>query len=187
VPAEPTPATAGEVKAAIANAYKAIVGRDAPAAALTVLAAHSALETASWQSMDNNNLGFITRAPNDNFDWFVRGSNPLHFRAYATLDQGAADFVQYLSKRGAIEYADSGDVRGYVNRLSQIGYCGPPGAPGACDYAEYEAGVARLAQGLSGVQPAPEHGRGLGDGGGWGPAVAAATVAAIVFLHARSS
>jgi hypothetical protein len=176
---ELTPATVAEVKGALAAAFKAIVGSPAPDIALSVLAAQSALETASWQKMRNWNLGFITHG-SDNFDWFVLGgSNLLHFRAYASLDQGAADYVTYLNKRGLLDFAASGDLQGYVNRLKEIRYAGAScdEAPQPCgDYNAYLSGMRGFVTQFQGVSPKPSEAV-PADGVRIGPILAAVALA----------
>jgi len=158
VSAEKTLSTAAEVEGAILAGYKAIVGHTPPQIALTLLAAQSALETAAWQAMYNWNVGNITHG-GDNFDWTIFPGNPLHFRAYTSLDQGAADFVNFLNKRGVIDFADSGDIQGYVNRLQQINYAGSDcGQCNNChlctDYSKYLGGMQRYASEYANVVPA---------------------------------
>jgi hypothetical protein len=140
VDAVKTPATAAEV-------LRALLDAGAPEEAIDMLAAQSALETAGWQSMWGWNLGNITTASNA-VDWQVLGSNPLHFKAYPSLDNGASDFVRYVTSHGLMPYAEAGDLLGYVAQLQKIGYAGNT------DYGAYENGMRAWIVKLGGVAPA---------------------------------
>lgn len=113
--------------------------------AARMLAAQSALETAGWAAMWNNNLGNITTS---GADYVLLPGNRLHFKEYASLHAGAVDFVDYLTKRGLLPFAESGDLQGYVDRLQAIGYAGN------ADYGAYAAGMRGWMHKLASVRPA---------------------------------
>jgi hypothetical protein len=155
-----TGATAGNVLAALLDA-------GAPPSGVRMLAAQSAVETAGWTAMASWNLGNVTALGDQ--PYMLQGSNPLHFRAYDSLDEGARDFVSFLGRRGLLPYAAHGDLDGYVARLEATCYLGCVGSVGvdgrtvpASDYDAYRAGIASWMSKLANVAPV----RGAI---GWGP------------------
>lgn len=117
VPNVLTVATAEEVLGALLATG---INRDAA----NILCAESAFETASWKGMHNWNVGNTTTAHPDRDPWMDQGLHGMQFKAFATLQDGAADMVHWLSKRGAIVYAESGNVDGYVTVLESGCYMG---------------------------------------------------------------
>jgi hypothetical protein len=113
--------------------------------AARMLAAQSALETAGWTAMWNYNFGNITTASSD---YVLLPGNALHFKPYGSIAAGASDFVDYLTKRGLLPFAENGDLQGYVDRLQAIGYAGN------ADYGAYASGMRSWLHRLGGVVPA---------------------------------
>lgn len=183
VAGERTPASPSEVEGAISAAWRAIVGSPAPQVAITMIAAQAAVETADYASMYNWNLGGITHAGGDNFDWvLLHGSDgKMHtYRAYASLDQGAADLVQLLKSHyaGALPAAERGDLSGYVSALKAGGYAGA-----GADYVAYQNGMEAKVTGLlASVVPTPPSGPA---GPSWRVGLVAAAAAGVAWLAAR--
>lgn len=129
-----TPVTPARVRAAIAAAYTQQAGSAAPPALLDVLTAHVSHETARGERMFNYNLGGIkgtgaqgavARYPTRELDAgglehrLVDG-----FRAYASLDEGAADYVKTMRSTfaSALPAAAHGDADAFAATLKQRGY-----------------------------------------------------------------
>ena len=137
VEAVKTPASAADVEGAIQAA-------GVSANATPMLTAQSAFETAGWAAMWNWNLGNITTV---SADFFTLGSDTTHhYKAYASLTEGATDFVNYLTGHGLIPYAEAGDLGGYVAKLKSFGYF-------EADAGQYQTGMAAWLSRLSGVTP----------------------------------
>jgi flagellum-specific peptidoglycan hydrolase FlgJ len=128
VEARRTPASRAEIRSAIARA----AGPSASGHLVDVLTAQACLETASGDRMYNYNFGGIkgrgTAGTAVLRTTEVIGGNEQvvrdGFRAYRTLDEGAADFVKTVGTRfrGAIGAAEKGDVAGFAHALKQAGY-----------------------------------------------------------------
>ena len=127
--AKRTPTTAADVMAALRNA-------GCPDAAVKMVAAQSAFETAGWAGLWEWNLGNIVQ-PDVTKPYVMQPGNDLPFQAYPNLAQGAAAYVDLLTRRGVIQYASSGDLAGYVGALKKAGYAGP-----GANYDAYQQGMA---------------------------------------------
>jgi hypothetical protein len=134
LPATRTDSTAADVEAALLAA-------GCPFAAVKIVAAQSAHETAGWKGgLWNWNVGNLTQ-PDPHQTCVTQPGNALHFAAYANLTAGARAYVDLLKRIGALPLAVAGDLAGYVAELKQHNYAGN------ADYLAYEAGIARwLAQ-----------------------------------------
>jgi hypothetical protein len=114
-----------ESQAAIAlyEAWKMIYGVVPTVDQLALLWAQSALETARWKEINNNNFGNIKKkhAPNDDghnftmvatgeyiwnnslkksiWKWFTPPDPETHFRSYSTVTDGAKDYISLLNKK----------------------------------------------------------------------------------------
>jgi len=139
----PQQLTTVRTPASAADVLRAIMDAGVSQSAAYMLAAQSALETAGWSGMWNWNLGNITTTG----DYVLLPGNGLHFKAYGSLSEGAADFVSYLASHGVTPYAESGDLDGYVGRLQAIHYAGD------ADYTAYENGMRSWMQKLGAVAP----------------------------------
>jgi hypothetical protein len=147
-----TPATAGEIIGAIMAAG---VSRDAA----NIVASQSADETASWKAMWNWNLGNVTASGSQ--DYVIESStNPGHFRAFSNIADGAQAMVDWLTSRGALPFAESGDVAGYVQQLAKGCYLGCIGQTdqtghvvSQTDYDNYKANISGRLASLRGVVP----------------------------------
>jgi hypothetical protein len=136
LPATRTDSTAAEVEAALLAA-------GCPLAAVKIVAAHSAHETAGWKGgLWNWNLGNITQ-PDPHQTCVTQPGNALHFAAYANLRAGAGALVSWLKSHNALSLAAVGDLAGYVEALKKGCYAGK------ADYVAYEAGIARWMQTLA--------------------------------------
>lgn len=139
VPLERTQASRAEMRAAIARAEEQLTGRPASPGLIEIATAQASLETASGRRMYNFNFGGIkgtspsgltTIANTHEWENGVRYRTQAHFRAYHSLDEGAADFLSLLHRRygSALAAAEQGDVDGYAHALKQRGYfTGPEG------------------------------------------------------------
>jgi hypothetical protein len=139
VPLERTQASRAEMRAAIARAEEQLTGRPASPGLIEIATAQASLETASGRRMYNFNFGGIkgtspsgltTTANTHEWENGVRYRTQAHFRAYHSLDEGAADFLSLLHRRygSALAAAEQGDVDGYAHALKQRGYfTGPEG------------------------------------------------------------
>lgn len=135
---------------------------------LLVLLSQIWLETGSGASCFNFNLGGIkSTGGSDGFDWFQsqtqEGSGgsavtiTALFRAYDSLDAGAADFVHLLQSRFAAAWAaaQTGDTGAYAQALHDGGYY-------TASETDYAAGLATRYAQLDPQIPAGAPNRGLG-------------------------
>lgn len=146
-----TPHDRAELRAAIARALERVDGRRPDAATVDLLTAQASLETGSGAQMYNFNFGGIKgRAPDggiarcrtkevvDGREVTIRDG----FRAYASLDDGAVDYVRTMRQRfgAAMTFAAKGDAPGFAHALKQAHY-----------YTASEDDYARALQRLSGT------------------------------------
>ena len=115
---------------------------------LLLLCAHVGLET-GWHAAHNNNIGNFKHTANDGRDYttfmtreFLNGqwvTEPQDFRAYATLDDGVADYLVELQHTFGFAWpaVQAGDPLDFAHRLKVRGYYTAPEA-------EYASGVARV-------------------------------------------
>lgn len=141
VPAVRTPLTLEQALAALADALSAFMQLDPPPRPLSILTAHSALETGHWASMWNNNWGNVKMPPTADGTytqfrcneviggkvmWFDPPHPQCNFRAFATASEGAIEQVRFLAERP--RYAEAwrrclaGDPAGFVRALHAAGY-----------------------------------------------------------------
>ena len=122
------------------------------ARALAIVAAQSDVETAAWAAMWLWNFGNITAVSGQ--DYQILPGLTGSFRAYAAPIDGAADYVRWLSTRGVLPYALTGDVAGYVGALRAGCYLGCIGQTdqrghtvSQSDYDAYQSAIsARMAR-----------------------------------------
>ena len=133
VEAQRTPVSPADLRAAIGRAYTKVTGKATSAALLDTLTAQASLETGRGGAMYNYNFGGIKghSASGDTADYLtheILGGQDVKikqgFRAYASLDAGAEDYVKVLQKRfgGALDVAQTGNVDGFAHALKQAGY-----------------------------------------------------------------
>lgn len=119
VSASPMTAAPADVAAAFSAAYEQLRGRLPPSQSswLYPLAA-SAVETADWTSLYNNNLGNVTTAGGG--DWYAnpKVTNGLKFASYASLQDGALAELKVLDRFGGVDAADNGDLQGFQQALN---------------------------------------------------------------------
>jgi len=130
--------------------------------AANMIAAQSAIETANWKSMHNWNMGNTTPSPAQvkaGISWMNQGL-PMQYIAFPDIVAGSRDMVNWLSRRGALPYANSGDLAGYMARLQASCYLGcigntdPTGhTVTAADYSGYQSGIATRMATLATVTP----------------------------------
>jgi hypothetical protein len=129
---------------AIWHAHQDIIGGPCPVPLLEILSAQSALETARWHSMWNDNFGNL-RGHGDAGSMSIKGADEIidgkrqtgedvdaGFAAYSSAQEGARAFVRYLGVAShppapnrfqkAWDAACSGDVDTYINELHAHGY-----------------------------------------------------------------
>lgn len=154
-----TPVSQAELREAIARAHRSTTGRDPSPATLDVLTAHASLETASGARMYNFNFGGMkgcgpagetarckTREVLDGKEVTIRDG----FRAYRTLDEGAADYLRFMQTKfpAAMAHASRGDVDKFANALKRSHYY-------TADEGAYAAGLRGLMQEGGDGPPAP--------------------------------
>jgi hypothetical protein len=130
---ERTSVGVADLEAAIRRAYIRVTGSAPTSDVLRSLSAQASVETAAGQSMYNFNFGGIKGAGPHGLSAscvtheVVGGTEVTvrqSFRAYASLDDGAEDYVRVLLTRfgGALPSARSGDLTGFAHALKQAGY-----------------------------------------------------------------
>lgn len=134
VAARKTVTSTADIRAALARAHQAATGEAAPAPLLDMLTAHVSHETALGTRMFNYNFGGIKgKSPaGDTARYMTREVTPageeVHisapFRAYSSLDQGAADYVDVMRSRfpEAFAQASTGDPAAFAAALKRRGY-----------------------------------------------------------------
>ena len=147
-----TPATPADLRAAIATAYHRLTGKSASTSLLDTLTAQASLETGRGAQMYNFNFGGIKGCgPQGTANCMTHEVIASHdvtlrqgFRAYASLDEGAEDYVRLLSHRfgAAFSKAQVGDVDGFAHALKQAGY-----------YTAAETDYATALRSLTGAKP----------------------------------
>lgn len=139
LPATLTPVDPVELAAALGRAWRARFGLDAERKQLLVLVAQWAFETGWGKWCRNYNLGNVKRVKGDGRSWCYFRCNeiiggkevwfdPPHpacaFRAFDTLDEGAADYLGTLSRNFAHAWPAvvAGDPADFAHRLKQSRY-----------------------------------------------------------------
>ncbi|MDB4943519.1 MAG: hypothetical protein JWP97_3053 [Labilithrix sp.] len=128
-----TPVTQGDIRGALARAHVKVTGRTASGATLDVLTAQASLETASGGRMYNYNFGGIKGSGPSGETAKLRTKEVLNgqeveirdgFRAYQSLDDGAADYVRLMKDRfpAAMAQAERGDTDAFAHALKKSGY-----------------------------------------------------------------
>ena len=117
-----------QIRAAIASAYRAQTGTTAPQGLLDTLTAHVSHETAGGAMMHNFNFGGIKGVSPGGMTANTKTKEVLGgkevsivdgFRAYASIGDGAADYVSFMRTRfpGALDKAKSGDIAAFSHAL----------------------------------------------------------------------
>lgn len=133
VEAKQTSVSHGDIRKAIEHALAAETGHSPSAKTVDVLTAHASLETASGARMFNYNFGGIKGAgPSGETARYkthevIEGKEVTirdGFRAYGSLDEGAADYVRLMRGRfgAAVGAAERGDLDGFAHALKTSGY-----------------------------------------------------------------
>ena len=158
VTAEKTPYVAPVIAGAFIWAYTQVTGRDPVSQASYLMPmAQSAVETGYWRSMFNNNTGNVTSAGGAD-EWMFEYVGSHRFRSYPTLGQGALAQMRWLAKHGALGFADSNDLTGYIGALKGGCYVG---CPPEGDMSAYQASMASAMHKYNGVTPVPYSESGL--------------------------
>lgn len=133
-PVEITAVSYEEARSWLAWAYAAETAFVAPATALAMLLAHSALETAEWAKLRGWNFGNITALKRNRPYYVLRGVTEyvdgkpvvvdMYFRWYPSASLGAWDFVHVLRKTFPPAWAllESRDPDAYANALADAKY-----------------------------------------------------------------
>lgn len=160
---EKTPSSRAQVLGAFAQAWREVVEEEPTAMGVLMLSAQSDLETASFSSLYNYNLGNLTHVTHDGHPWVTRSDvgEAMRFRAYPSLLAGACDMVRWAAAHKLLDCAARGDLDGYVAGLKSGCYLGCTGQGGVTDatYATYQSGIlarARLFERVQPVAPPPE-------------------------------
>ncbi len=134
VRAQQTAVSPADIRAALARAHQAQLGKPASPALLDVLTAHVSLETGRGSRMFNFNFGGIKGAgpSGSSAHYLTREVGPDHqdrhlvdgFRAYGSLAEGAGDYLRFVRTRysAAFDAAGRGDVDGFAGGLKSRGY-----------------------------------------------------------------
>jgi hypothetical protein len=134
VAAKKTVTAPAEVRAALAKAHQEVTGEPASNGLLDILTAHVSLETAGGTRMFNYNFGGIKgRSPAGETARYMthevlangeKKAMSQPFRAYSTLQEGAADYLQVMRSRfpEALEQARGGDPAAFASALKRRGY-----------------------------------------------------------------
>lgn len=129
----PTPMSPRAAAHHLARAWAEVTGSQATVETLSVLWAHWAHETGRGRRMvDYNFAGLKGRAPSgaSSVWWTTERTGTetkrvrCRFRAYATAEEGARDYVRMLHARfdDAFAAAAAGDARGFVRGLGEDGF-----------------------------------------------------------------
>jgi hypothetical protein len=133
-PIETTPLAYEQAREWLAWAYSAETAELAPATALAMLLAHSAIETGQWAKMHGNNFGNVTALGRDRPYFIIRGITEyvggkpvkvdMAFRWYPDPGLGAWDFVHVLRTSFPKAWAllESDDPSAYATALADAGY-----------------------------------------------------------------
>lgn len=146
VPDRLTHVDATSMYLALRTAWVSLLGTQPTRASLLVLLAHWSFETGNGGGMHCYNVGNIKHVPGDGHDFCVFTAGEvlggkavtlqMPFRAYASLDEGVADYMHLL--RGQYGFAwpavESGDVQDFAARLKLRGYF-------TADLAVYQHGI----------------------------------------------
>lgn len=157
-----TPLPPGDAARQLASAWHDVLGEPAPPGGVAVLWAQWALETGRGTDMVGNNFGGLKgHAPGggSTVQWTHEGHGAgrrrIHdrFRAYASAQAGARDYVRTLAEHypDALAQARQGNAGGFVDALARRHYF-------TADPAAYRRAVQGLAhqyrtQGPDAVQP----------------------------------
>lgn len=152
-----TPASREQIRAAIGRALERETGTKASPKLVDTLTAQACLETASGERMYNYNFGGIKgRGPSGATAVLrtkeVEGGREVSvkdgFRAYASLDEGATDYVRLVRAKfgGSLDAASKGDLQGFAHALKQAGYY-------TASETDYAKGLASLAGASSPARP----------------------------------
>lgn len=124
--------------AVLRNAWRSQLGSEPARSALLVLLAQWSLETANGSASNNWNLAGIKYAPGCGSDYAqyltreVVAGKPItvmqRFRAYDSLEDGAADYLRLLRTRfgAAWAFAVAGDVQAFAHALKLARYYTAP-------------------------------------------------------------
>jgi hypothetical protein len=147
-----TPATPAQAIGAIIAALPA----GAPRVASSIIGGQSALETATWRSMNGWNMGNITptAAQAASGPWMTQWLKGMRFIVYPSLLDGARGMVRWLTSHGLLPFAYAGDVDGYVSRLAATCYMGCIGKTDPTGHTVTQADYDALAATIRGRVPA---------------------------------
>ncbi len=134
VAAKKTVTAPAQVRAALAKAHQEVTGEPASNQLLDILTAHVSLETAGGARMFNYNFGGIKgKSPAGETARYMthevlangeKKAMSQPFRAYSTLEEGAADYLQVMRARfpEALDQARGGDPAAFASALKRRGY-----------------------------------------------------------------
>lgn len=120
-----TPATAQQVFSAIQNEWGSTIGGTPTQSALIIMVTQSALETNSWQSMWNWNIGNLAGTGGAYYVMLKAYTGAYRpYRAYGSLDDGTSAYLSLMASRysAAVQSAMIGDLDGFASNLKAQGY-----------------------------------------------------------------
>jgi hypothetical protein len=174
-----------QAASALRSAWTEVRGEPPPAETLSILVGQWAHETGRGASMLNYNFGGLkgtgpsglSAAYTTREGW---GEGATHgvarFRAYASAEEGARDYVSLLSRRypEAVRAAEQGDAAGFVRGLKARGYF----TDNEAAYSKSVQSLAALASraGFDALGGGPANGASAADAPDLAPALAAATL-----------
>ena len=140
-----TPVAPAELASALVAAWRDLFGVSPTRAAILVLMAQSAHETARWKAVHNFNIGNVKSVQGDGFDythfrcrerengvdrWYDPPHPATRFRAFRTLREGVVDHLAFLkrSKRYGKAWAalERGRPYEFATELKAVGYYTDP-------------------------------------------------------------
>jgi flagellum-specific peptidoglycan hydrolase FlgJ len=147
-----------QVYLSLRDAWQAQLGESPERASLLVLLSQWSLETANGARCMNFNLGGIKHVDGDGCDYCefltveYKNGQPIRmmlpFRAYPSLEAGAADYLELIRKRFALAWPAvvTGQTADFAHLLKLQGYYTAPEQ-------DYAAGLARCYRALDAAVP----------------------------------
>ena len=127
VSARLTPANASQVASAIVRALRAMGRPVARQESWLYPLAVSALETASWKKLWNDNVGNVSAYDTKRQAWYRNPevTETHYFRAFSSLDAGARAMLETIQRYGGLTSADAADLPGF--QVAMTRYLSNPG------------------------------------------------------------
>jgi len=169
------------------GALQAVLPDGTSRGGLLMVAAQSAVETASWRSMWNWNFGNVTptAAQLQTHDWVMHAqTGSMKYLAFSDPISGAKVMVDWLTSHGLLAAAEAGDLDAYMAGLQNGSYLGTVGLVDGNDYTNYKNAIAGLMAQYASVQPVAPPGWGsLAD---WGKVLGFVALPLVGFIYRAS-